>query len=170
MSTNFYMITKNKEMVLKYAPKLREALLCKKDCVLSADHFSKEFLNFTNLLSSEKEDLFNRRMEELKEKYQLPEKIEQWYDDAQTYGEQYIYIVPYKTEFERLLKKKANPLNMQSSYNTEQTISITEASVVHSNSPESKDVSHLIDLNNREDMHKINNVYFADNPLNLDVF
>ena len=40
------------DMVLKYAPKLREALLCKKDCVLSADHFSKEFLNFTNLLSS----------------------------------------------------------------------------------------------------------------------
>lgn len=41
---------------------------------------------------------------------------------------------------------------------------------IYSNSPESKDVSHLIDLNNREDMHKINNVYFADNPLNLDVF
>ena len=54
------------DMVLKYAPKLREALLCKKDCVLSADHFSKEFLNFTNILSSEKEDLFNRRMIELK--------------------------------------------------------------------------------------------------------
>lgn len=131
------------DMVLKYAPKLREALLCKKDCVLSADHFSKEFLNFTNLLSSEKEDLFNRRMEELKEKYQLPEKIEQWYDDAQTYGEQYIYIVPYKTEFERLLKKKASPLNMQSGYNTEQTISITEASVVHSNSPESKVIDNF---------------------------
>lgn len=122
------------DMVLKYAPKLREALLCKKDCVLSADHFSKEFLNFTNILSSEKEDLFNRRMTEIKEKYSLPEKIEQWYDDAQTYGEQYIYIVPYKTEFERLLKNKANPLLSKSGYNTEQTIAITESSVSTSNS------------------------------------
>lgn len=134
------------DMVLKYAPKLREALLCKKDCVLSADHFSKEFLNFTNILSSEKEDLFNRRMEELKEKYQLPEKIEQWYDDTQTYGEQYIYIVPYNKEFERLLKNKANPLTSQSGYNTESTISLNESMVVSGDTVLDSDTGASIDL------------------------
>ena len=33
------------DTVLKYMPKLKEALECKKDCVLSADHFAKDFVN-----------------------------------------------------------------------------------------------------------------------------
>lgn len=94
------------DMVLKYAPKLKEALACKKDCVLSADHFAKDFLSFTNILSKDNEQLFNKRMEELKKVYNLPRKAEEWYDDASTYGEVYVYIVPYKKEFATLLKNK----------------------------------------------------------------
>lgn len=112
------------DMVLKYAPKLREALMCKKDCVLSADHFAKDFLSFTNILSKEKEQLFNRRMEELKKTYKLPEKTEQWYDKTSTYGEAPVYIIPYNKEFSRLLKQR-NSLGI----NNGQILPMTESTI-----------------------------------------
>lgn len=96
------------DTVLKYMPKLKEALECKKDCVLSADHFSKDFVTFTSITSQSKEALFNDRMEEIKRAYKLVEEIEKWYDKAQTYGEQFIYIVPYNEAFKKLLKDKNN--------------------------------------------------------------
>lgn len=117
------------DMVLKYVPKLKEALLCKKDCVLSADHFSKEFLSFVNILSTQKEELFNNRMEELKKVYRLPEKIEEWYDEISTYGAQALWIVPYSEEFERLLKKKKE-INHLNSYTTESGVFINENNII----------------------------------------
>ena len=36
------------DTVCKYMPKLEEALQVQRDCVLSADHFSKDFLTFEN--------------------------------------------------------------------------------------------------------------------------
>lgn len=96
------------DLILKYMPRLKEALAVKKDCVLSADHFSKEFTNFHNILNSEKEELFNKRMAEIKKVYKLPTKFEEWYDETQRYGEAYIYIVPYNTAFKKLLAAKNN--------------------------------------------------------------
>lgn len=95
------------DMVLKYMPKLNEALNAKRDSVLSADHFSKDFVNFHNILSQNKQELFNKRMEEIKKVYKLPTNFEQWYDDTQKYGESFIYIVPYSAAFSRLLKNKS---------------------------------------------------------------
>lgn len=95
------------DMVLKYMPKLREALSCKKDLVLSADHFSKDFLSYHNISSKGKEELFSKRLDELQCIYKLPQNYEKWYDDAQKYGEVFIYIAPYSREFEKMLRKKA---------------------------------------------------------------
>ncbi|WP_301214663.1 hypothetical protein [uncultured Clostridium sp.] len=94
------------DMILKYMPKLKEALECKKDCVLSADHFSKEYINFHNITSITKEAEFNSRMEEIKKNYNLDVKIEKWYDHAQKYGEEFVYIVPYTEAFRKLLKDR----------------------------------------------------------------
>lgn len=116
------------DMVLKYAPKLKQALLCKKDCVLSADHFNKEFLNFVNIYSKEKEQLFNKRMEELKDVYNLAEKVEKWYDDAKTYGNEYVYIVPYSTEFEKLLRRQ-----QATSYSTTRSFTTEAGNIVKVN-------------------------------------
>ena len=37
------------DTILKYMPRLHEALECLKDCVLSADHFSKEYLTLQQI-------------------------------------------------------------------------------------------------------------------------
>lgn len=134
------------DMVLKYVPKLKEALLCKKDCVLSADHFSKDFLSFVNVLSSQKEELFNNRMEELKEKYNLAVKVEEWYDEASTYGAQALYITPYSEEFERLLKaKKDKDLNIGT---TKGGILTTESHIFTESSMEMKELAKSIGYDN----------------------
>ena len=95
--------------VLKYMPKLKEAMSCKKDLVLSADHFSKDFCSFHKYSGSTAENgLFARRMEELKRAYNLPENLELWYEHAQNLGESFIHIAPYNEEFVKLLRNKAN--------------------------------------------------------------
>lgn len=95
------------DTICKYMPKLVEALDTRKDNVLSADHFSKEFLNIKDRGNSViDEATFFARIVELKTKYQLEEKVETWYDTASKYGEQFVYCVPYSKAFEKLLKNK----------------------------------------------------------------
>ena len=114
------------DMILKYVPRLKEAMACKKDCVLSADHFAKDFISYHNLCSNGKDELFAKRMEEIKKTYDLCDKYESWYDEAQIYGETFVYIAPYSREFERLLNDRKN----SSTYKTigETTISIINES------------------------------------------
>jgi hypothetical protein len=114
------------DMILKYMPKLKEALNCKRDCVLSADHFAKDFINFHNTISQNKQEQFSKRMEEIKRVYELPQKFEQWYDETQKYGESYIYIVPYSAAFAKLLKNRNNrqfSATVEASIISENTIS-----------------------------------------------
>lgn len=113
------------DMILKYVPRLKEALACKKDCVLSADHFAKDFISYHNLCSNGKDELFAKRMEEIKKTYDLSEKYEEWYDHAQTYGEEFVYIAPYSREFERLLD---NRKGITYQYVGETTVSIINES------------------------------------------
>lgn len=92
------------DMILKYMPKLKEALNVKKDNVLSADNFNKTFLNVINksLVQENDQNEFARNSKRLIKKYHLEEKFEKAYDDAAQYGEQFIYIVPYKKAIERI--------------------------------------------------------------------
>lgn len=91
------------DMVLKYMPKLAEALSIKKDNVLSADNFNKSYLNIINKgLSAEEQDTFYSQATHLIRKYRLEEKFEDIYENTAKYGEQFIYIVPYDKAIKRL--------------------------------------------------------------------
>lgn len=99
------------DTVCKYMPRLEEALDAKKDSVLSADHFSKEFISTKNTTNTEKEATYNKRIEEIKKKYNIHELFEQLYDETAKYGERFVYIVPYKQAFEELLKNNPSVTN-----------------------------------------------------------
>lgn len=94
------------DTVCGYMPSLEEALDVQKDCVLSADHFSKDFLNFVHPGHSIDDTLFNERVKDLKKKYGLAKLVEEIYSDTSKYGERFIYKVPYKTAIGRLLASK----------------------------------------------------------------
>lgn len=93
------------DTVCKYMPKLEEALQVQRDCVLSADHFSKDFLSFTNP-GTEDETVFNERVKDLKIKYDLNRLVDEIYMDTSKYGEQFVYRVPYSIAIGKLLATK----------------------------------------------------------------
>ena len=102
------------DTVCKYMPRLEEALNTKKDSVLSADHFSKDFLNIKFPTDIANED-FAKRIKELKKKYKLQKLAEEVYQDTAKYGERFVYCVPYKTALARLLlNKPKTSMNAQS--------------------------------------------------------
>ena len=96
------------DMILKYMPKLQEALNAKKENVLSSDNFSKDFLNETskNLSDPTAQALFTTRIENLKRKYKLQTFYEETYDRVSKYGEEFVYCVPYSKAISDLLKNK----------------------------------------------------------------
>ncbi len=95
------------DMVLKYMPKLAEALAIKQDNVLSADNFNKSFLNVVNKgLSEDDQKTFSSQAEHLIRKYRLEEKFETIYENTAKYGEQFVYIVPYDKALKRLQQVK----------------------------------------------------------------
>lgn len=95
------------DTILKYMPRLHEALECLKDCVLSADHFSKEYLTLKTHLADGVLDTFTKRSSDLKKKYNLSEFFEDCYDDMSKYGEAFVYISPYNKEIAKLLNNKS---------------------------------------------------------------
>ena len=96
------------DTVCKYMPKLEEALQVQKDCVLSADHFSKDFLNLIpiGVTDNTTTSAFNERIADLKRKYKLPQLVEEIYEDVSKYGEKFIYRVPLSVAIGRLLTTK----------------------------------------------------------------
>lgn len=96
------------DTICRYMPKLEEALMAKRDAVLSSDNFSKEFITATSNISSDEQILFAKRIEDIKDKYNLESKFEKYYENTSKYGEQFIYIVPYNKAFETLLRNKEN--------------------------------------------------------------
>lgn len=91
------------DLICKYMPKLVDALETKKDSVLAADNYSKDFLNVLNESNVNKEVSFNDRITTIKKTYKLQEFLEECYDNTAYYGEQFIYIVPYKKAFSRMV-------------------------------------------------------------------
>ena len=94
------------DMICKYMPKLEDALDTRRECVLSADHFSK---NTLSIKSSKGTDTNNpsiqNNIETLKKKYNLEDLLENdIYKHTDKYGETFVYIVPYKKAIESLLQ------------------------------------------------------------------
>ena len=100
------------DAVCKYFPDLLEALEIKKEGVLSADHFSKDFLTVIPP-DGINEATFSERVKQIKKTYDLGELIDDAYDKAAKYGEQFIYIVPYKLALSKLLTNKPRANNNQ---------------------------------------------------------
>ena len=95
------------DTVCKYMPKLEEALAVQKDCVLSADHFSKDFLNITYPGSAGPEaTTFAERIKDLKIKYDLAKLIDEIYENVSKYGEMFVYRIPYNIAIGKLLATK----------------------------------------------------------------
>lgn len=107
-SQNRWILALDQEIdtVLKYMPKLKEALDIKKDNIISADNFTKNFINVKKDISDKDAITFNNRIEEIKKKYKLAELFDEMVDEAQTKGEYFLYLVPYKQAFEKLLDIK----------------------------------------------------------------
>ena len=95
------------DLICKYMTKLEDALDIKKDNVLSSDNFTKDFINvISDKTSKTFIDTFNNRAIQLKEKYEIQALFEDMYYKASKYGEYFLYQVPYKRAFERLLERK----------------------------------------------------------------
>lgn len=94
------------DTIIKYMPKLKEALDCRKDNVLSADHFSKDYINVTNKNLSEDTEFYNEHIKEIKERYDFEELADKVYDLTAKYGEAFVYIVPAKKAIAKLVKIK----------------------------------------------------------------
>ena len=99
--------------ILKYMPKLYEALLTIRDNVLSADSFSKDYLNMeANTPTRESEEQFARNIEDMKKRYDLLNLTTEIYDDESKYGEVFIYCVPYTKAIQRLIDRKDTMRNV----------------------------------------------------------
>lgn len=94
------------DTICKYMPDLEEALMVMKDCVLSADHFSKDFLSLSCTGSGDNAKTFADRVKDLKKRYKLLPLVEEIYENMSKYGEQFVYRVPYKIAIARLLSTK----------------------------------------------------------------
>lgn len=95
------------EVVLKYMPKLKEALDAIKDSVLTADNFDKENLTFSSTtIGSSEMSTFNQEIEAIKKTYDLYDKAEKWYDATSKYGEQFVYKVPYAKALATLMNRR----------------------------------------------------------------
>lgn len=146
-NTNIRELRNEIDAICKYMPKLEEALDVRKDNVLSADHFSKEFLNAVNTSNVSNDESFKENMDSLKKKYNLAEELEQLYDDVSKYGEEYFYIVPYKDAFSKLLQNKNNA-KLQGSFNVNEGAFILEGETYqHENGTAKSIPSYLKDSN-----------------------
>ena len=104
---NKYLVDLDQEIdiVCKYMPKLMEALETKKDNVLSADHFSKDYIYLANSTSIP-DSTYTERIKTIKDKYDLVTEVENWYMNASKYGEQFIYIVPFNRAIGKLMDER----------------------------------------------------------------
>ena len=107
------------DVVLRYMPKLREALSILRDNVLSTDHFSKDFISVINTSDISNEDMFVHRIEEIKTTYNLLENLEKWYMETSKYGECFIYVVPYSKGIAQLIRDKQATTITQGTINME---------------------------------------------------
>jgi hypothetical protein len=96
------------DTILKYMPKLQEALDTRKDNVLSADHFTKDFINVVTSNIANDSESYNEHIKFIKEEYKLLDLIDEIYDNAAKYGEAFVYKVPYSKAVVRLLRNKNN--------------------------------------------------------------
>lgn len=95
------------DLICKYMPKLEEAIEVKKDTVLFADQFNKDYLSVRAASSIAYSDTaLHSEIELLKEKYDLLNLCEDSVYETWKYGEQFLYIVPYRKALKKVLDRR----------------------------------------------------------------
>ena len=123
------------DMICRYLPKLLDALEIKRDNVLSADNFSKEFINpkssRTNKIELEK---FSSNTKKIEREYEISKFLEKSYMNTSKYGEDFVYVVPYHVAFERIIRRtnyrKNNARLGQVSFYESETVAKPNASQI----------------------------------------
>jgi len=94
--------------VLRYMPKLQEALDTIRDNILASDSFSKDFLNIESKLSPtrESEEQFARNINDMKNRYNMLKLTSEIYEKTSKYGETFVYCVPYSKAIRKLIDRK----------------------------------------------------------------
>ena len=121
------------DVVLKYVPRLRQAQRLIQDAVLFADHMEDDAVKITLLnaiqdpgdandqVSSETNE---DKVKACKKKYDWDDFKEKLYNKTSYYGEQFVYILPYKKALERMMRNKESHSGIvtESTYLTEEEI------------------------------------------------
>ena len=115
------------DTILKYMPRLQEAIDTRKDNVLSADHFSKDFINVISSSITNDSETYNEHIKFIKDTYNFQELSDEIYDQTAKYGEAFVYVVPYKKAVARLLKQKNNT---RADLQIKESIIITESGTI----------------------------------------
>lgn len=95
------------DLILKFMPLLEDALDAKKDNVLSADNYNKDYIN---CIDNNNIDNFAENIKNIKDIYDVLEISENAYDAASKYGEQFIYIDSYKDALGKLISNKPDTI------------------------------------------------------------
>lgn len=97
------------DTILKYCTKMEEALALMRDAVIASDSLNKDYINTTAPLSNDDEiAAFQLKMDRYIEVYKIKEKLDEYYMQTAKYGEQYVYVVPYKVAVAKLLNNRKN--------------------------------------------------------------
>lgn len=99
-------LDKEIDMVCKYMPKLDDALDTRRECVLSADHFSKNTIVIKSAKGTDTDDAsIQNNIDTLRKKYNIDKLLDNdIYRPTDKYGEAFVYIVPYKKAITALLQ------------------------------------------------------------------
>lgn len=131
------------DMMIKYIPKLLDAIEIKRDNVLCSDNFSKEFVNPKSLkFDKKKAATFSANTKRLEREYSISKFFDKTYMNTSIYGEDFIYIVPYKVAFERLLRSKNYNFN---------NARLGQLSFYESSSIDKKNIQQVVSENFTED-------------------
>ncbi len=111
-SQNVYLKEADKEfdVIMKYMPKLYDALDTRKEAVLSADHFTKNSINISTSSSDVSSVTSESNIEFMRETYDIDNLLERIYSETDLYGECFVYVVPYKKAIKKLLKTNNNDM------------------------------------------------------------
>ena len=94
------------DMIIRYLPRLLDALEIKRDNVLCSDNFSKNFIN-PKAFKSSKDDVaqFVANTKRLERKYDIQDFFDKTYMNTSIYGEDFVYEVPYDVALKRVIKR-----------------------------------------------------------------
>lgn len=162
---NRYIRAQDEEIddIIRYMPKLQEALETLRDNVLSADSFSKDFLNITDVLNDDTDqEVFANNVETMKKSHDLLNLINKVYLNEAKYGEEFIYVVPYQKAIEQLMNNPnpSAPRNdnmlIRSNYNESAVEIVTDGRVVKERIPFSESTTISASKSSKEEDFSVN--------------